>query len=116
MATSTTAECAGCGEPFIRKAGEEWKRKCFRCWWSSLSSAEQSRRKAQWDKDTEFNFKNDKQEETRQSYNRNATPLEAELKGNLNLLIQLCHPDKHGGSPASNKATVWLLEMKRRLV
>lgn len=30
------------------------------------------------------------------------------------LLIQLCHPDKHGGSPASNKATEWLLSQRCR--
>lgn len=27
----------------------------------------------------------------------------------LRRLIQLCHPDKHGGSPASVAATQWLL-------
>ena len=30
-------------------------------------------------------------------------------------LIQLCHPDKHGGSPAANEATQWLLGMKDKL-
>lgn len=28
-------------------------------------------------------------------------------------LIQLCHPDKHGGSVAANTATVWLLGQRR---
>lgn len=109
------AECQQCGEPFQRKETETWRKRCFRCWWASLSPAEQARRKAQWDKDTEFNFKHDNANETRKAYNRNATPLEGELRTNLNLLIQLCHPDKHSGSAASNKATVWLLELKRRL-
>lgn len=27
-------------------------------------------------------------------------------------LIQLCHPDKHGGSTASQTATAWLLEQR----
>lgn len=27
----------------------------------------------------------------------------------LRLLILLCHPDRHGGSDASNRATAWLL-------
>ena len=28
------------------------------------------------------------------------------------LLVLLCHPDRHGGSQASNKATRWLLEQR----
>jgi hypothetical protein len=28
------------------------------------------------------------------------------------LLVLLCHPDKHGNSPAANKATTWLLSLK----
>ena len=31
----------------------------------------------------------------------------------LRTLVQLCHPDKHNGSEAANKATQWLLEQRR---
>lgn len=34
-------------------------------------------------------------------------------EGMLPRLIQLCHPDRHGGSVAANKATVWLLDQRR---
>lgn len=30
----------------------------------------------------------------------------------LSRLIRLCHPDKHGNSPASNEATSWLLAQR----
>lgn len=36
----------------------------------------------------------------------------AELKGHLPRLIQLCHPDRHGGSPASHRATQWLIQQR----
>ena len=28
-------------------------------------------------------------------------------------LVQLCHPDRHGGSQAANDATIWLLAQRR---
>lgn len=33
----------------------------------------------------------------------------------LPLLVQLCHPDRHAGSPAATRATQWLLALRRRL-
>ena len=30
----------------------------------------------------------------------------------LRILTMLCHPDKHDGSKAANKATLWLLERR----
>ncbi len=29
------------------------------------------------------------------------------------MLLQLCHPDKHGGAQAAHKATIWLLGQRR---
>jgi hypothetical protein len=31
----------------------------------------------------------------------------------LRRLLQLCHPDKHSGSEASQRATAWLLDQRR---
>jgi len=36
-------------------------------------------------------------------------PIEATM---LKRLIQLCHPDRHGNSEASNTATQWLLQQR----
>lgn len=32
----------------------------------------------------------------------------------LKVLLLLCHPDKHNGSPASTRATTWLLQQRQR--
>ena len=39
--------------------------------------------------------------------------LPADWRDYLPRLIQLCHPDRHGGSEAANRATVWLLALKK---
>lgn len=31
----------------------------------------------------------------------------------LKTLIQLCHPDKHGGSQTANETTAWLLSLRK---
>ena len=41
-----------------------------------------------------------------------AAPIEQSM---LRRLIQLCHPDKHGGSEAANTATRYLLALKAAL-
>jgi hypothetical protein len=33
----------------------------------------------------------------------------------LNTLVRLAHPDRHGNSPAANRATTWLLQQRGRL-
>jgi hypothetical protein len=94
------AICTECGAPFYRSADQQWKTRCGRCWWRGLSEEERKRR----------TFKDDT------PLPRPAKPaIERELAEYLPLLIQLCHPDRHSGSPASNKATVWLLKLKERI-
>jgi hypothetical protein len=44
-----------------------------------------------------------------------ADPIATELSAHLPLLIQLAHPDRHGGSQAATRATQWLLAMRKRL-
>ena len=33
----------------------------------------------------------------------------------LRRLVRLCHPDRHDGSEAANKATAWLLAQRNRM-
>jgi ribosomal protein L29 len=47
-------------------------------------------------------------------YSRKAAPPEG-FKGQIKRLLQLCHPDKHGGSEAATNATQWLLKMRESL-
>ena len=37
------------------------------------------------------------------------------FEAQLPRLLQLCHPDRHGGSKAANLATSWLLKARERL-
>jgi hypothetical protein len=42
-----------------------------------------------------------------------AQPAPAIPRDMRRLLVQLCHPDRHGGSEAANKATRWLLSLPK---
>jgi hypothetical protein len=41
---------------------------------------------------------------------RDASTLDA---ARVRQLLQLCHPDKHNGSPIANEITAWLLSMRK---
>lgn len=86
------AVCCDCGRPFERDA--EWKARCFPCW-----------------------LRTKKRDDASPDANRRGAreALEGELAENLATLIVLCHPDRHGGSTASNRITAWLLGLRRRL-
>jgi len=88
VSEATTGICCDCGALFSREAHEQWKRRCLRCWIASKTTT----KRAPVD-----------------------DPLRAELAANLPALLQLVHPDKHGNSPAANRVTVWLLDVRRRL-
>jgi hypothetical protein len=79
--------CPTCGNEFYQS--EVWKRTCLLCW------------------------KQRKGVEAGEARHPPARPL---IPGDvLRLLLQLVHPDRHGGSPASVKATQWLLEQRKEL-
>jgi hypothetical protein len=81
------ARCISCGTRFPRRADEHWKTRCYRCWLAT------------------------KQLEK-------APPLPgalAELPQRVRALLQLAHPDRHGGSQLANEITQWLLRVRREL-
>lgn len=45
---------------------------------------------------------------------RSRSSLPEDWRDYLPRLIQLCHPDRHAGSEAANRATVWLLGLKKQ--
>lgn len=79
------AHCIDCGAPFARDVDETWKVRCIACY----VRLKRARTTAADDCD--------------------------EFVRNLRLLIQLCHPDKHGGSEAATRATRWLLSVRNRV-
>ena len=76
------AVCTECDGYFLRKPTEHWKRLCFACW--RLNKLPQ---------------------QTQQS----TQPFDKEM---LRRLLQLCHPDRHNNSEASQIATRFLIDLK----
>lgn len=104
--------CTKCGNPFFRAADESWKTICFACWKAKKRRTDDSYF-GLWQRAT---AEADQLAERLEALERRlATPsvVERELRENLPRLIQLCHPDRHGGSESSTRATAWLLSVKR---
>lgn len=81
------AHCSDCGSMFPRAAGEGWKLRCLPCWRAMRTQREAAPVPAV-----------------------TATPIEP---ARVRQLIQLCHPDRHGGSPLAHDVTAWLLGLRR---
>lgn len=80
--------CEECGIDF--KSSREWSTLCKACWKDSQG----------FDQDA-----------TTQASTVPQPFIPDEM---LKRILQLCHPDRHGGSEASHKATQWLLDQRRR--
>ena len=81
-----TTTCPDCSRAFLREPGEHWRLRCLDCW---------RRRKAT----------------TTMITPKSMPVIEPQM---LRRLIQLAHPDRHGGSEAARIATYWLLEQRQR--
>jgi hypothetical protein len=75
--------CPACRQPYFKD--QTWKALCLTCYLAKKGTAAPPAAPAI------------------------AAPIEP---GMLRRLIQLCHPDRHGDSPASNEATRYLLGLK----
>lgn len=80
--------CPSCGKPYYQD--QPWKRVCLACYLNGKSKTASPARTAPA-----------------------APPIEP---GMLKRLVQLCHPDKHGNSAASNIATGYLLALKKQIL
>lgn len=105
------ADCIECGSPFLREADQEWKRKCVGCWRRSRPQSTQGTPRGEvaleW---------------YRRGYAAGRAEAQALAQGEplldrekLRALTQLCHPDKHDGSPLAERVTAWLNDLKRSL-
>jgi hypothetical protein len=83
--------CKHCGSDF--NADQTWKTMCIPCYikWKKASEEPVS--------------KNETQVVTVM------TPIPDDM---VNRLIRLCHPDRHNNSEASNTATKWLLDVRKK--
>ncbi|MBK7423578.1 MAG: hypothetical protein IPJ48_11015 [Propionivibrio sp.] len=98
------ATCSTCGNRYQRD--EPWKRTCLPCW-KKRKRAEQNSAPGTSNELLKARLEILKLQ-AELSVLRLATTRAIE-PGMLAQLIRLCHPDKHGNSQGSNKATAWLL-------
>lgn len=119
-------ECGTCGRMFTPKF--EWSRDCMPCFmesakgkaWKAQKDAESNGFDRNKHKQNREHEEQEKQQE-RSRYNndfRNSFRPETGpmlTKDMLRKLLQLCHPDKHGGSTLANSVTQELLKMKEQL-
>ena len=93
-------KCRHCGNRFFRDAHDQWKKLCMDCWRASngKSSRHESATCASC-------YELGKQAGT--------TIVAPTLdKARIRELLQLAHPDKHGGSALAARVTNWLLEQR----
>lgn len=105
--------------PRCSKSKADWAEVCWRC---HVDDREQEAYDQGW-RDALREAASHIEDRTREEYNRGylaglaACPHTASVLDapRLRQLIQLCHPDRHGGSDAANDATKWLLEARKAL-
>ena len=119
--------CKDCGLHFERAADEAWKVRCIPCFKKS-KRAESLAADSYWPdraaaaESLVVTLQNQvaAQDETiRNLVGQRMRPasscLDWELAENWRSLLQLVHPDKHGGSQGATRMTQWLNDIKGRL-
>ena len=122
--------CQDCGRHFERAADEAWKRFCVPCYKKSKrteSKRDFSMPDSYWlDRATAAERQLTELQEQlalsqqiiRQLALKKPVPassVERELAENWRALVQLAHPDKHGGSQGATRVSQWLNSVKGRL-
>lgn len=118
------ARCTECGATFQRGDDETWKTLCLSCFkrkkraesGSEIRTVDHSEAN-QWKR--LYLAASDEcerlQAELEAIRAASIDPIMGEFREHLPRLLLCCHPDRHGNSAASTKATTWLLQVKRRL-
>lgn len=132
--------CCDCHEPFEIEEAKAWATRCLPCWIAQQdrqgkrkveglqAEVEYWRNRAQGGSENSATIDALQQKVDRLESDNLKLRLElmaaraktaagkslpADWKEQLPRLIQLTHPDRHGNSEAANKATVWLLALKK---
>ena len=130
----TWAVCRDCGGTFERSDNEAWKVRCVPCFKKS-KRAESAAADSYWPdrcaaaESAAATLKREVSALQCQLYSERQTvealikkqngkqggSLDRELAEHWRALMQLAHPDKHGGSPGATRITAWLNGIKERL-
>lgn len=125
--TAHYRECRQCGEFFV--ADQPWKRVCINCWISNKNRREQHQLEDLQAEVTGLREEIARYLRLNQEQQSRIASLELALSAErsrppgprhngqippdmLKRLIQLAHPDRHGGSEAATRVTQWLLEQR----
>lgn len=117
--------CIDCGCDFFVEDNEaSWKRRCLNCFkrhaaerdsgiavaqrtsaqqWQEVAAQAKANLEAALEANKQLRHELEKER---------GRPLTAIDKTRLRQLIQLCHPDKHGGSPLASEVTQWLNKLR----
>jgi hypothetical protein len=122
------AWCVDCGRAVHRDADESWKVRCIPCF-KKHKRAEEAH--APWRVDESAVWRDRYLEADSQCFKLQClvddlraqlaarpsldSALADELREMLPRLRQLCHPDRHDGSVAANRASQWLNDLRARL-
>ena len=127
----TQARCCDCGTVFFREADEDWKKRCVPCfkkakraestpvviesgYWIDRAATLQSQ-VAMLQSQVEQQAATIRQLVGQSLRQPAPSRLDRELAENWRSLLQLVHPDKHGGSQGATRMTQWLNDIKGRL-
>lgn len=104
--------CIDCQNLFEVEEGKSWAKRCLPCW------------KKDKQKDAVYQLQIENRQlkseiiqlralaKLRPNPMMNSSTTPDGFDEMIRTLIQLCHPDKHNGSPAATKATQWLLKQR----
>lgn len=110
------AFCLDCGAAFHREVDESWKVRCLPCFKSHKRANDDPDYRAQWQRsDAECLRLRTRVADLEARLMEADSALTGELRDMLPRLRQLCHPDRHEGSLAANRASQWLNEVHGRL-
>jgi len=100
--------CTQCGA----YAGDEaWRRYCRKCFAEQKRQEETSLRERNYELESQID---DLLAEVRRLREKEEIRHVTDVK-RVQALLQLCHPDKHGGSELAKSTTQWLLKLKTML-
>jgi hypothetical protein len=121
------ATCCDCGSGFLREADEDWKVRCIPCFKKSkrnepaaidsgwIDRALVAERRVATMQDQVNQYRETIRQLAAIQAVKQGSSLDRELAEHWRALVQLVHPDKHGGSQGATRLTQWLNNIKGRL-
>ena len=112
------AACVDCGDVFHREHDETWRVRCIGCW----RARQPDRDVAQYLRERISELERQIRHQQRviddlldDAVGRQCVRIPPRVAEMIPRLVQLCHPDKHANSRASNQVTQELLALRKEV-